>query len=231
MAQNDYGDYQPIPYDYEQAPSLSGGGQLATAGPGVYTTDRGVTVSIGEPPPQEFQSGMDTWAYGSPADIRKSKFGYGSLTPAAPQTMKRTTTQRTIYAGEAPGVPEMPEFVAPEYDKRQVRAMTQKEAASGVRRLREAVQMAMGQRYENPNVKRMTLREALQGYGSGLGDVMSKAGQTAQARYTQQLQLEHDEALRNWQAAVDAEMAAYNAAWQDYLKSGETITETITGPA
>jgi len=137
-----------------------------------------------------------------------------------------TSTTRTIRKGEAPEAPEMAVYKAPEVNKRAIKAESQKLAAPGIRTLRETVQQAMGRNYENPNVRKMTLREALQGYGSGLEKVMSGANREARSSHMQELDLKRQEAQLNFTAQNQAAMASYQNAWADYLKGTETITET-----
>ena len=136
------------------------------------------------------------------------------------------STTRTIRKGEAPEAPEMAVYKAPEVNKRAIKAESQKIAAPGIRTLRETVQQAMGKNYENPNVRKMTLREALQGYGSGLEKVMSGANREARSSHMQELDLKRQEAQLNFTAQNQAAMASYQNAWADYLKGSETITET-----
>ena len=100
-----------------------------------------------------------------------------------------------------PGAGEPPVLNLPEYDEKKVSALTQKRAAPGVRRLREATRGAMTETYDNPNVKRMTVRDALSGYGTGLENVMAGAGRSAAQEYGQQ-----------YAASVGAEMTRFRAA-------------------
>ena len=102
---------------------------------------------------------------------------------------------------EAPVMGPEPVLEVPEYDEKKVSALTQKRAAPGVRRLREATRSAMTETYDNPNVKKMTVRDALAGYGTGLENVMAGAGTTARAEYGQE-----------YAASVDAEMAKFRGA-------------------
>lgn len=138
---------------------------------------------------------------------------------------KRSST-KTVRKGEAPEMPDLPTFKAPEMDKRAVKALTQKMAAPGIRTLRESVQQAMGKNYENPNVRKMTLREALQGYGTGLEKVMSGASREARSEKMAELDLKRQAEAANFQAQTAAKMQQYNNAWQDYLKGSETVTTT-----
>lgn len=73
----------------------------------------------------------------------------------------------------------------PAYDYNRVEQLGQRLAAPAVSSLRRAVQTANAATYDNPNVKRMTLRDALAGYGQGLDSVMSGALRTGADIYSQ----------------------------------------------
>jgi len=137
-----------------------------------------------------------------------------------------TTTTRTVRKGDAPELPDMPTFKAPKVNKRAIRAMTQKLAAPGVRTLRQTMQQAMGKNYENPNVRKLTLREALQGYGTGLEKVMGGAGREARSEHMAELDLQRQEEMANFQAQTNAAMQTYQNAWADYLKGEKTVSTT-----
>ena len=139
------------------------------------------------------------------------------------------SSTKTVRKGDAPELGEMPTFKAPEMDKRALKAATQKLAAPGVRTLRETVQQAMGRHHENPNVRKMTLREALQGYGTGLEKVMSGAGKEARSNQMAELDLQREAEMANFKSQTNAAMQTYQNAWADYLKGEETIT--TSGPA
>jgi hypothetical protein len=49
--------------------------------------------------------------------------------------------------------------------------------------MRQQLSRASASGYNNADVKRMTLRDALQGYGTGLSQILGQAGQTAGAEY------------------------------------------------
>jgi len=113
-----------------------------------------------------------------------------------------------------PEMGEMPEFVAPEYDERQIAKMAQQNAAPGVRNLRTAIQAVTSRRGDNPNVDKMTLRDALAGYGQGLEEVMSGARQTASAEYAQKYAMEYKTAGMNWEQAVQTVRDKYAGAME-----------------
>ena len=123
----------------------------------------------------------------------------------------------------------VPEYTAPEWDDREIKAMAQGLAGPDIRRLRTAVQSAMGQTYDNPNVRREILRQAMAGYGAGLGDVLRSAGTTARGEYAQKYQTKAEEARRNYEAQLQANLASYSNAFNTWLRSG--TTKSTTGPS
>lgn len=171
----------------------------------------------------------DTWAYGSPGDVRKANFSGGGRSRGSSGPVGSTTRTKTVRKGDAPEMPDLPTFKAPEVNKRAIRAMTQKLAAPGVRTLRQTMQQAMGKNYENPNVRKMTLREALQGYGTGLEKVMSGAGREARSEHQQELNLQREAEMANFKQQTQAAMQTYQNAWSDYLKGEETVSTTTPG--
>jgi hypothetical protein len=141
-----------------------------------------------------------------------------------------------------------PTYVAPAWDEGAIENLTQRNAAPGLRGLREQVQRVAGRKYENAQVGRMTLREALQGYGSGIGSVLSGAGTSARGEYGQKYGIEADvaktnfggsmaqwsgentarsEAKRtNYQSELDKRKTSFNALWDKWKSSIGTITQS-----
>jgi len=105
------------------------------------------------------------------------------------------------FGAGMPAAGEIPTLNLPEYDEDKVSSLTQKRAAPGVKRLREVTRAAANETYDNPNVKKMTVRDALAGYGTGLENVMAGAGKAATQEYGQQ-----------FAASVNAEMTRFQAA-------------------
>jgi hypothetical protein len=130
--------------------------------------------------------------------------------------------------GPAPELGEPGEYAAPEFDKRRVAALTQQHAAAGVRRLRKQVQRAISRTYENPNVRRAMVRDALAGYGMGLESVMSGARRSAHSEYSREYAGELDEARVNFQTQEANRMAKFQAAYNIW-KAGigqKQVTDT-----
>jgi len=133
------------------------------------------------------------------------------------ETTGTTGGTGSVSDGSRSALPSIPEFEAPEYDTSKVAAKAQKIAAPRVRQLRETVRAAQAQPYENPNVKRMTVGQALQGYGTGLESVMAGARRGAVAEYGQEYGKEFTAAQMNFQTQVQTQMAQYGNLWTEYL--------------
>ena len=127
------------------------------------------------------------------------------ITPAQPYATVQTS--KTIFKGKAPT------FAAPQWDEREVRKKARKLAGPAMAKMEQEVQRAVGQYYENPNVRRMVLRDTLQGYGIGLAGVIASSEQAANAAYGQ-------EYSRQFQTA----QANYTTAWAQYVSSGQQLT-------
>lgn len=104
---------------------------------------------------------------------------------------------------KAPELPEMPKYTAPEWDEGKIKGLTQTFAAPGLRSLRQQMARATTQPSSNPNVRAMTLREALAGYGAGLESIMSGARQTAGSEYAREYGIKADEAKTNFQTELN----------------------------
>lgn len=142
----------------------------------------------------------------------------------SPEVIGRKTTVEWLPPDMDKPTVDLPNFEAPDYDRRRVRQLTQEQAAPQVRRLRDSVQQAMGRSFENPNVQAMTLREALSGYGLGLEGAMAGAQDRAMREYATEYEGEYQEATRQHATDVQEEMAEFEAAWNDYLKNYTQVT-------
>ena len=119
-----------------------------------------------------------------------------------------TTVSRTIFPGEAP------KLDLPEREEARVRALTRKAMAPRLRNLRTALNRALVRTYENPNVRRMVVREALQGYGAGVEEARYGAERTAEQQEAAERATEIQENLANYQGAMQA-----------FLASGQKVTQ------
>jgi hypothetical protein len=170
----------------------------------------------------------------TPTKSTSSKVGGSAATAAAIKASQlhplkvgssaMSTTKNIAPAGPTPEYGEIPDFVAPEWNEREINRMTQQKAAPGVRKLRTAIQQAQSRTYENPNVGRMTLRDALAGYGLGLEGVMAGAGSQALSEYGRKYQTQYEGGMAKYSADRAAQASMFNAAWNNYLKQYTTKT-------
>jgi hypothetical protein len=120
-------------------------------------------------------------------------------------------------------------FAAPEYDEKRISALSQRFQAPGVRRLRREVRSATGGAYDNPNVKRMVLRDALAGYGQGLESVTAGAYKSALGQYGQEYGRAWDTAMTNFKAQEAAKAQTFSASLAAWQKTGTTVQKTGSG--
>jgi hypothetical protein len=88
------------------------------------------------------------------------------------------------------------------------------------------VQQVQGGVYDNPNVKAMTLRQALQGYGAGLESVTGGALGTAAGMYNQEYSPQVDAVMQANRLASQERENRYNRSFQAWLKTGQTAGST-----
>jgi len=140
------------------------------------------------------------------------------------------TTTRRIFPAKEPELPDAPTYTAPERDEGRVSQLMRQHAAPGIKKLRQAVMVASSRYYDNPNLRRMTLREALAGYGEGLENVMSGAHSMARADYADERGEELQTADRRFQTNMEQWRANYQSIWNKYMNQVRTVSTTKTGP-
>ena len=127
---------------------------------------------------------------------------------------------------------EYPTFTAPERDESRVSELRAKASGAGLRELRRQVQLGIQSSWGmDAAARRMTLREALQGYGSGLSKIMGQADITAQRQYEQEYQTDYKESLTNYQAGISKANMEYEANLRRLLhnaQAGVKQTNAIT---
>lgn len=127
------------------------------------------------------------------------------------------TSNQPSEPGQFPEFGALPTYTAPEWDEGKISSLTQKVAAPGLRNLRQQVQRASSQPSTNPNVKAMTLRDALAGYGQGLENIMGGARSSAGQEYAREYGTKQDEAKTNYESATKKKFAEYQALYGDYM--------------
>jgi hypothetical protein len=111
-----------------------------------------------------------------------------------------------------------PTFSAPERSENRLRSLTQRAAAPGMRKLRTETQRAILGSASLPGaVRRMTIREALAGFGEGASQIMGGASRQGRSEYEAEYRDKYQEAVMNYQGQLQAGMtnvSAQNAAEQ-----------------
>lgn len=198
-----YGSTSPT--QFTSRPSYGVGGGYGGAAPtsGYAQTSKGQYARLGDQPffiPNKtgIAPGGQVYTYGIGTGQGISPTGG---TPSAPGT----------------GEFSFPELKLPTLDESRISELEQKAASPGIRELRKSVREVQGKYYENPNVKRMTLRDALAGYGAGLEKVMTGARRQAREEYEMEYRPALQKAQLEWQAKVQGLMAQYQNTWRDYM--------------
>lgn len=121
------------------------------------------------------------------------------------------TIRKTVLPeGEA-----WPTFQGPKWDEQAIRAKARKVTAPLIAEMGMKVQQAMSRYYENPNVRRMVLRDTLAGYGIGIGRAIAQGESAARSEYGAEYGREWNEAMTN-----------YNMAKEKLLANSQQVTTT-----
>jgi hypothetical protein len=112
----------------------------------------------------------------------------------------------------APTYTPPPDYVAPTYDEGRIESLAQQKAAPGLRAARSQIQQIQGKYEENPNVKAMTLREALAGYGLAVANVMGGAETSAESEYGREYGTQERQAEINYQGATTTAQTQFQGA-------------------
>jgi hypothetical protein len=191
--------------------------------PGIYMDDEDYGIPLDDDglPLSTYDRLGSAKTTSSPTTLRSatssSKSGSSSTSGSGSQSIytAKAAPIAPTYEGYTPST-----FTAPTYDEGEVEKKTQQHASAGIRALRSQVQSAALKHYDNPNVKRMTLRDALAGYGQGLANVMGSARSTATSEYNTEYNKEWQTGAMNWQAtnqaAAQNAQTAFQSAWQKY---------------
>ncbi len=124
----------------------------------------------------------------------------------------------TLPIYQPPNYRELPGYHAPVYDDAEVDTLTQKRAAPGLRALRQTISRIGASGGGNSDMKRMTLRDALQGYGTGISKVIGESSKAATNEYGKKYGFAITNAQSEYGAAA-ARASAYNENARDTAKT------------
>ena len=146
-------------------------------------------------------------SYGS-TGYRLSNYGTAKNIVSTPNVMSASGT----YTANRLPTFNAPTFTSPTRDQSKISSLAQKYGAADMSGLRNETQAAIASAYGKPlAVANMTLRNALAGYGKGASNIMSGARKTAENEYNQEYQNEYNQAMANYNAALQAEQNRYRA--------------------
>jgi len=181
--------------------------------------------------PFGYQGKKFPWETVEQGQARVRGTAVGAAPGEAPQQPgTTTTTQQFTPSGTRPVLPKMPTLEVPKFDRRAIAAETQREAGPQVRRLRDVTARALSGSFENPNVRRMTVREALQGYGGGLASVLQGARRAAVQTQLPEYTAQVGAAQRTFEANVANLQNEYSNLWRQFMTTGTTTTTQQTTP-
>lgn len=155
----------------------------------------------------------------------------GTSLAGTTRTAKGTSGSRTVGGGtrgttsaanytQIGALPELTydKFAAPERDERRLSNLRMKASGAGLRELRRQTQMTVQSASGlDPTMRRMTLKDALMGYGSGVSKVMGQADQTAQRQYEKEYDDKFKESTLNYQAGMNKANMEYKSKIEKLL--------------
>ena len=111
-------------------------------------------------------------------------------------------------------------FTAPARDENRLSALRMKASGAGLRELRRQTQsIVAGASGLDPTMRRMTLKDALMGYGSGVSKVMGQADQSAQRQYESEYADKYKESMINYSAGISKANMQYQAELQKLIRN------------
>lgn len=140
--------------------------------------------------------------------VSSSSYAYGE--PIAPYTLGKLPTL------------EYEKFNAPVRDERRIGSLRTRATSPGIRELRRGTQMNIqGTSGLDPAMRRLTLKDALQGYGSGLSKIMSTGDQIARRQYEDEYSDLYNESVMNYKTGIEKSTAEYNARLKRLLYNAQ----------
>jgi len=189
----------------------SGSGMIGAQGSGVRS------AASSSSPRSSLGSGSGRGSGGSDAKTYTNSGSWLNDVVTTAITSARTPTKAMPTMGALPTLPA--------YNENKIRGLRQKYAAPGINKLRGAVSSALTQSssIDNPYLRKTLMKSSLEGFGAGLGNVMTSAEGSARTAYD----TEYKGNLLEYNNEVNRQNTIFQAAMQDYLNS-MTTTETST---
>jgi len=161
--------------------------------------------------------GMDTWRYGSPADIRKAQQGGGGAGAPMPAVYSGPAMERPTL--ETPEKLKLGEYKPPEYDKGEEKKLRAQYMAPGMSQIRRSTSQAIisSKSLDNPNARSLFINKALEGVGGAVSQVSATAGQQARAEARASYRDELEKYNIGWKAKAEVAKTNWSAQWDKAL--------------
>jgi hypothetical protein len=201
--------------------ALSGQDDFATRHPGSLVAD-----SAGGSPSPLVVAGNAAFKWATPFNKAIAAGGLkGGISPASSRALASTQTSQTVF----PAGSKFPTFKGPSWDEKAIKGKARKAAAPEIGALEMKMQQVMARYYENPNVRRMVLRDTLAGYGIGLANIRAKAEAGARAEYGQEYARMYSEAMNDFNRSLQKlEMQSSKVTTQQPVYTKAAL-EKLTG--
>lgn len=152
----------------------------------------------------------------------------GGVSTVGNQTQTTTSTPTQPM----PVLTKSEPYTNPEWDKNQIKAYAQEDAALGISEARDALYNGINKivaMQGNPTAQAAALRDALKGHGAAIAQVMRGANKEALNRYQVQYQNQINEAMTRFNAGKNDAYQKYQAEMQAYLNTMKRTATTGTG--
>jgi len=172
----------------------------------------------------------DLYSYGGGGDY------FGNIEPyLAPKPEAETPSYRKVStpsysttstsftpSRERPEYGDIPAYGMPERDEERISELREKAMGVPMSRLRRALNRALVEsRYStNPIVRAQARKQALAGYGQGIGEIGTAAGREARAEYAPEYQAQIAKTAAEYGAKLNKQKTEYMADLEDYYKTG-----------
>jgi hypothetical protein len=111
-------------------------------------------------------------------------------------------------------------FTAPTRDPNRIGALRSRASGAGLRDLRRQTQQAIqGTSGMDATMRRMTLKDALMGYGSGVSKIMGQADRIAQAQYEDEYGDKYKESMINYTTGISKANTEFQAELQKLARN------------
>lgn len=145
-----------------------------------------------------------------------------SSSPTRYSSTKGSSTSTTTFTptGIKPRIGALPSYALPKMDRGRISELTELGMGQPLGKLRRGLNRALIEsRYSgNPNVRGLQKRQALSGFGTGIGDIRTSAHRTAMGEYMPEYQASLGKSAAEYQAGVNRVSQQFQADMSAYLK-------------